>query len=113
MIEPWRASLDDAKRRRLNHPSAIWAHWRRHMTMTTVSGRDHTTAPVKGYGKAIHWPQDYIRRAHTAMLRSKSSDLLTLARLALEAAVRNADDLDELFATKPTRPTPVEAPAFA
>src|SRR5258707_12370380 len=28
-IEVWHASLDDAQRRRLNHPGAIWAHWQR------------------------------------------------------------------------------------
>jgi hypothetical protein len=28
-IEAWRAGLDDAQRRRLNHPGAVWHGWRR------------------------------------------------------------------------------------
>jgi hypothetical protein len=28
-IEQWRAGLDDAHRRRLNHPAAVWANWKR------------------------------------------------------------------------------------
>jgi hypothetical protein len=38
-----------------------------------------------------------LRRAHEAMLKSKSTDLLTLARLALEAAIRNENDLLDLL----------------
>jgi hypothetical protein len=47
------------------------------------------------------------------MLRSRSTDLLVLARLALEAAVRSEDDINELLAVTPRQPTPLEAPAFA
>jgi hypothetical protein len=54
-----------------------------------------------GHGKSIYWPQDFLRRAHRAMLDSRSSDLLTLARVALEAAIRSEIDLLELLSDAP------------
>ena len=48
-------------------------------------------------GRSVFWGQDHLRRAHRAMLDSRSSDLLTLARVALEAAIRSDDDLRDLL----------------
>ncbi len=45
-----------------------------------------------------------MRRAHQAMLDSRSSDLLTLARVALEAAIRTEADILELL--QPANPPP-------
>jgi hypothetical protein len=42
-----------------------------------------------------------MRRAHEAMLHSRSSDLLTLARVALQAAIRNEADLLALLSADP------------
>jgi hypothetical protein len=44
-----------------------------------------------------------MRRAHEAMLTSRSSDLPVLARVALTAAIRNEDDLLALLDNSPTR----------
>ena len=63
-------------------------------------------------GKAIQEP---IRRAASAMRESRSNDLLILARVALQAAIRSEDDLFALLkdtTTPPAFPPPVEL-AFA
>jgi hypothetical protein len=58
-IERWRDGLEETQRRRLNHPNAIWAHWRR-ATKTEIAAptRRHVVKGLaaKGHGKAIHWP---------------------------------------------------------
>jgi hypothetical protein len=62
-------------------------------------------------GKAIHWLQEPIRRAASAMRESRSNDLLILARVALQAAIRSEDDLFALLkdtTTPPAFPPPVE-----
>lgn len=48
-------------------------------------------------GKPVYWSQAALRRAHEPMVKSRSSDLLILARLALEAAIRTEADLLALF----------------
>jgi hypothetical protein len=62
-------------------------------------------------GKAIHWLQEPIRRAASAMRKSRSNDLLILARVALQAAIRSEDDLFAVLkdtTTQPAFPPPVE-----
>jgi hypothetical protein len=44
--------------------------------------------PGRCYGRAIHWPQDALKRA-AAAIREASSDTFVLARRALEAAIRS------------------------
>jgi hypothetical protein len=83
----WREGLDEAKRCWLNHPGAIWARWRRATAISKPRVRFVVgTAKGNGNGKAVFWSQDQLRRAHRAMLDSRSSDLLRLARVALEGA---------------------------
>jgi hypothetical protein len=99
-VETWRAGLDEAKRRRLNHPNAIWAHWRRATKVeTSVPTHRHVVkgAKVRGSGHAIHWPGDAIRRAASAIREVYSTDFYVMARRALEAAIRNESDLIELL----------------
>ena len=48
-------------------------------------------------GKAIHWLQEPIRRAASAMRESRSNDLLILAHVALQAAIRSENDLFALL----------------
>jgi hypothetical protein len=90
------ATLDDASRRRLNHVGAIWTHWRRSKIDSDRSApavRDHVVKakgmPSHPNGRPVFWPQQCVRAAHEAMLKSRSTDLLVLARLALEAAIPN------------------------
>jgi hypothetical protein len=78
--------------RQLNHPAAIWTHWRgaqpadcgRAARLHVVSNGG---ARPQRAGKAIHWLQEPIRRAASAMRESRSNDLLILARVALQAAI--------------------------
>ena len=62
-------------------------------------------------GKAIHWPQEPIRRTASPMRESRSNDLLILACVALQAAIRSEDDIFALLKDTPTPPAlppPVE-----
>ena len=94
-----RAGLDEAQRRRLNHPNAIWARWRR-------ASKAEIGAPTRQYvggaklhknGRPVYWPQDMLRRAAMALRECGSSDIFRLARVALEAAIRSEGDLIELL----------------
>lgn len=50
-IEAWRASLDDASRRRLNHPNAIWSHWPAPAVQVIVTHEDGWTIYFVDDGK--------------------------------------------------------------
>jgi hypothetical protein len=105
-IEEWRATLTQAKRDKFNHPGAVWFAWKR-ATAAVSKKQEPKPSPdldreaireriatARGRKRhAIFWPQDALRRAHAAMLQSRSTDLLTLARVALQASVRSEDDL--------------------
>jgi hypothetical protein len=109
-IEAWREGLDEAQRRRLNHPNAIWAHWRRATKpkQPTAPKRQHVvkgTTPHKS-GRPIHWDGDAIKRAANAIRESYSTDFYVLARRALEAAVRNENDLLALLPEPAATSTP-------
>jgi hypothetical protein len=97
-IEAWREALDETQRRRFNHPNAVWFAWRRatktdtkHRQLVVLSAK--ATAQKCGYGRAIHWPQDTLQRAANAIRETRSNDCITLAKAALQAAVRNESDL--------------------
>lgn len=96
-ISAWRDGLDEAQRRRLNHPSSVWARWRRATNVAPhvqhVARRGTPTPMAKGYGRPIYWPADALRRAATAIREARSADTYILARRALEAAIRNESDL--------------------
>ena len=62
-----------------------------------LSSAPRRPAMRRARGRSVFWGQDHLRRAHRAMLDSRSSDLLTLARVALEAAIRSDDDLRDLL----------------
>ena len=47
-----------------------------------------------------------MKRAHQAMLDSRSTDLLTLAPFALQGAIRNESDLLDLLPPERPKPTP-------
>jgi hypothetical protein len=119
-VETRRAGLDETQRRRLNHPNAIRSHWKRRgqETERAAPALQHFVKgamPSHPHGRAVHWPQACVRRAHEAMLKSRSHDLLVLARVALEAAIPTADVLVDLLneAAKPTPQAKVPAPVHA
>jgi hypothetical protein len=115
-IEAWRASLPEIKRADQCHPETVLRHWRR-ATAPSPQHRAIVRRIRELEGKPVYWSQDAMRRAHRAMLESRSSDLLILARVALEAAIRTDGDLLALLETSPTRapakPAPVEVTALA
>jgi hypothetical protein len=107
-IEEWRSTLDEKKRNALNHPGAIWAHWRRSLKATAPAPqRQHIVKRIAAagdtarQGRAIYWPQECLRRGHEAMLKCRSNDLLKLCRVALEAAIRDQADLLALLPADP------------
>jgi hypothetical protein len=112
MIEQWRAGLDDAQRRRWNHPSAIWAHWRRATKAETAAPTRQCVRGAKPHrsGKPIFWPQDTLRRAAEALRDCRSNDIFTMTRAILEAAIRDQADLCDLF---PPEPLPNSRPQRA
>jgi hypothetical protein len=89
-VEAWRATLDPAERRRLNHRS-LWQRFSAESKTTNKPPsrhvRNHAPTPASARplpGRPVYWQQDHIRRAADAMRESRSHDLFVLARLALE-----------------------------
>ena len=117
-IEAWRATLDDAKRRKLNHPGAVWHAWRRSLKPATPAPQRQqivdgiaTLAETARQGRAVFWPQAAVRRAYESMLKSQSHDLLVLARVALQGAIRSEADLLALLPAEPPQTHSAKAPA--
>lgn len=113
-IELWRASTPGAEK--WHHPQVIVRNWRHDFApdrrteprRTAVKPKheqivDGVAKLAARRGKPVFWGQDHLRRAHHAMLDSRSTDLLTLARLALQAAIRSEDDLLALIDDTPRR----------
>jgi hypothetical protein len=110
-IDAWRAALDDRKKRSLNHPGACWHAWKRSTKEAAPAAKQpvKTAMPSHKHGRPIYWPEHCLRRAHEAMLKSRSSDLLVLARCALEAAIPSEHVLIELLDA--AQPQPARAAA--
>jgi hypothetical protein len=75
-----------------------------HRTAIAASPQGAKSHKGGGYGRAIHWPQTALKRAAEAIREARSGDCIVLARKALEAAIRNENDLlallpDDLPAT--------------
>jgi hypothetical protein len=107
-IEAWRAGLADAERRKLNHPNAIWQHWRRQKQEPSRSApAQHfvkSAMPSHRNGRPVHWPQSFLRRGAEAYRECRSNDVFIIVRLVLERTIRNDGDLLELLAeTKPQK----------
>jgi hypothetical protein len=106
--------------RRLRHPGTVWAHWQKSLapqsTAKAPAAQRQPAVPSVTAGskvKAVYWPQDALRRAHEAMRLSRSSDFLTLARVALQAAIRNEADLLAVLAAYPPAKTPRQTAVLA
>jgi hypothetical protein len=118
-IEAWRASLPKAAQETQNHPEVIIRNWRKAMRPEQPSVpvlRHHVKSdrpqPAKG-SRQVFWPQDAVKRAADGLRQCRSHDLYTMARAALEGAVRGRDDLLELLneAAPPTRAPIKSTPA--
>jgi hypothetical protein len=87
-IELWREALPEEKRRRFNHPGAVWAHWQRTQkpARAGVQAAQSTVA-----GKLPERPSgDMLRRISKALHEARSRDYIVLAEAAY-MAVRMAD----------------------
>jgi len=117
-IDAWRAALPERRRNSYNHPDAVWFAWRRDTfgeapRAMTRPDRPHNPrtggkAHRGGYHRSLQFNQDMIKRAATAMREHWSNDTLRLAVIALNAALRNENDLLELL---PPKPAPRQIPA--
>jgi hypothetical protein len=100
-IEAWRAGLDDVQRRRLNHPNAIWAHWRRQTDgKRAAPALQHflkSAMPSHRNGRPVHWPQSFLRRGAEAYRECRSNDVFIIVRAILERAIRSESDVIELL----------------
>jgi hypothetical protein len=112
-VTAWRDGLDEARRRRHNHPS-LWHVFRR---ATKAETGTPTRQPVQGAkskaahrpGKPVYFGQDIIRRAAMALRECRSGDIFTAARATLEAAIRSENDLLALL--NEAKPPQAKAPA--
>jgi hypothetical protein len=87
-IQAWRATLPEEKRRRLNHPSATWAHFRRATASSSTPAPAHRQVPVGGPRGVT---ADRLARAADAVfdcLKRGVNDTIVIARKCLEAADR-------------------------
>jgi hypothetical protein len=98
-ISAWRDGLDDAKRRRLNHPNGVWFAWHR------AIGQAPARMPVINLTRprrhrAIdkpRWPQSVIREAARGIRETHGNDLIVIALGALNAAFPTIDALIALI----------------
>jgi hypothetical protein len=107
-ISAWRDGLSEDRRRTLNHPGATWHAWRRATTSAATRPRQRVVTKkattTRGYGRAVHWPQETLRRAARAVRACRSIDSIILARAVLESAIRNETDLLALLPSTTSRP---------
>lgn len=122
-VARWRESLSPAERRRCNHPSTLWIGWKRsaafggparqceprHAPVKVASGNGTGGRALgaggaevggndnRAYTRPVFWGGEAIRRAANAIRESYSTDFFVMARRALEAAVRDESDVDELL----------------
>ena len=92
-----------AERLRCNHPSTVLNYWKRNQRPVHSGPKPgHTVTREKGYprqahGRPVSWPQDVIKRAAIAMRKDWSNDTSRMARICLEAAIRDDHDLVALM----------------
>jgi hypothetical protein len=100
-IEAWRAGLDDVQRRRLNHPNAIWSHWRRQQADgNRPAPAPHfvrSAMPSHRNGRPIYSPQSFLCRGAEAYRECRSNDVFIIVRAILERTIRSENDLIELL----------------
>jgi hypothetical protein len=102
-IAQWREGLMAAERLRCNHPSTVLNYWKRNQRPVRSGPKPgHTVTREKGdprqaHGRPVSWPQDVIKRAAIAIRKDWSNDTFRIARICLEAAIRDDHDLVALM----------------
>jgi hypothetical protein len=111
-IEAWRNGLTAEQQRRYNSPSCVLNYWKRATKAATAPrhmAEARRATRKAANGRPVFWSQDALRRAVDAMRESRSTDWLILAKRALEAAVRDQEDVAALI--DEPRPRKTKAPA--
>lgn len=101
-IEAWRAGLAPEAARRLNHPSAVWSHWRATTKPRATPAPPRRVTPTAGkppheYGGRVSFDQDTLRRAAIAVREVRSTDCMVIALACLRGAIRGRDDLQAML----------------
>jgi hypothetical protein len=105
--------LSEAKRRKLNHPGAVWSHWRHNQPADCgkpahrlhVDGNAGGGNRCNGGARPVCFSQDMIRRAADALRANPTRDLYRLANAVLVAALPTRDDVLQLLEDAPCAPT--------
>ena len=111
-ITVWREGLPEVKRRRMNHPGAVWAHFTKQRKVSDMSKASPHRAeqPTRRKGtngyRPIAFNQDMVRRVALAMREHWSNDTMALAAIALAAAFRNEIDVLECLPAAQPKPAP-------
>jgi len=89
-IERWRTGLDEAKRRRLNHPNAVWAHYCASLRVPRGPARP-AQKPQNGIAPPVDTQMRLARAADAVFdcLKRGCNDSVVIARAALDAAERS------------------------
>jgi hypothetical protein len=107
-IEQWRASLDEKQRLKLNHPSAVWAHFcKAFRPGRQIEPRPRATAHKPHKSRPNFWNQNVLRRAAEGIKAANTNDIFLIARAVLDAAFPTVDSL--LEAAAEPRPNPTRA----
>ncbi|WP_316159806.1 hypothetical protein [Bradyrhizobium sp. SZCCHNRI20481] len=106
-IGAWRNALPEAKRRRFTSPHGIVNGWQRSFQRPSPKARNIVQKPRpawKAKGAPIGIPGDMIQRAALALREGWCNDVVVLARLAIQAAIRSEADVIELLPVKRGQP---------
>ncbi|MGC2779995.1 MAG: hypothetical protein WA418_30585 [Bradyrhizobium sp.] len=108
-IAAWREALPEAKRRRFTTPHGTVKGWQNSLQGPLPRARNIVQKPPstwKAKGAPIGISGDMIQRAALAMRKGWCNDVVVLARLALQAAIRSETDLSELLPAPKQRSRP-------
>jgi hypothetical protein len=95
-IEAWRSGLDDVKRRRFNHPGAVWHGWKRSQKPAAQQKQTEESSPQPGRpascgkvassgGRSSAPASEVISHVAQAIRSNWSNDTIKLAVVAIKA----------------------------
>ncbi|WP_315766161.1 MULTISPECIES: hypothetical protein [unclassified Bradyrhizobium] len=102
-IAAWRDGLPENKRRRFTTPHGLISGWRKSLQFPSQKLRNVVQKPRPAWkpkGAPIGIPGDMIQRAAIALRERWCNDVVVLARIALQAAIRSEADIIELLPIK-------------
>ncbi|HEY6258216.1 MAG TPA: hypothetical protein VIY51_20735 [Xanthobacteraceae bacterium] len=116
-IETWRAGLDDAQRRKVNHPGTVWSHWRHQgggaerVQIDRVLGAYRS--PVTP-NSAVNWPDQLVEAGAEALkTKYRSGDFFVMMSVVLRAILPDQAALQTLVEYQAGKPRTPAAPRKA